>query len=105
MLMGSVVLFPKKRSYGKFQISSEKLEYGSNPTQTAFELSLDAVDDGRKIMCRRQTDCVTFAAAQGWLGFRCDACGISENLSLDEQRDDLDGLAMLLSALDLFYHR
>ena len=100
--MGELLdLFPKKRSYGKFQILSEGLAKGSTPTPTDSELSLEGVDSGRRVMCRRQAQCVTFAASQKWISFRCDNCSVVEILSTEEQRQDIEGLAMLLSTLDL----
>lgn len=91
-----------KSTYGKFKIIAEKLEEGSNPIASSFELTLDSVDINRNVLCRRQTQCVTYAAAQKWAGFQCNHCKVSEPLGLQEQRNDLEGLAMLLETLDLF---
>lgn len=95
--MGTVVVL--KRTYGRLRVPFDVLEEDSNPTQAIGELSLESVDLSRKVFCRRQTACITFAAARGWTGFVCSACKISETLSRDEQREDLDGLAMLLGAM------
>jgi hypothetical protein len=97
--MGSVLFL--KRHYGHFRISPDTLGLGSNPVEAAVELTLESVDDGRKVFCRRQTQCVTFAASQKWAGFRCDDCGVEENLTREEQQTDLDGLAGLLRTLNL----
>ena len=88
-----------KRPRGKFQVLSDNLPFGCNPTPTEHELSIEAVDEGRRILCRRQTDCVTFAASKGWNGFVCSACAYSEIMTLGEVRADLDGLANLLFSI------
>jgi hypothetical protein len=89
-----------KHTYGKFK-APDNLAEDSNPTEVEFELSLESVDRGRKIFCRRQTECVTFAASQNWTAFSCRACQIAENLSVMEIHSDLDGLAQLLAAINL----
>jgi hypothetical protein len=97
--MGTLIVFPKKkkRTYGKFSVSSEDLDPGSNPSPTDAELTIGAIDKGaRKIMCPRQTQCVTYAASQAWTSFVCTNCSVTEKMSVDEHRYDLDGLADLL---------
>jgi hypothetical protein len=101
--MGLVVLFPKKKKqYGKFTIQFDGLEDGSNPTENDFELSLESVDYRRKVFCRRQTQCLNFAASQNWTAYHCADCEVAENMSVGELHSDMEGLAMLLQALDLF---
>jgi hypothetical protein len=98
--MGTLIVLPKrkkKRVYSKFTVPSGALAFGSNPIEAEFELSIDAIERGaRKVLCRRQVACTTFAAAADWTSFKCSNCAVEEPLSVDENRLDLDGLADLL---------
>jgi hypothetical protein len=92
----------RPRGPGKFRVPSDGLFLGSVPTECG-PLSLSEVEfgDSRRVLCRRYTRCLTYAASQGWRGFSCASCRIREDLTVDEQHRDLDALIMFLHALNL----
>lgn len=90
----------RRRVYGRFRIAAEGLFLGSTPTP-CNELDIDDVLDRRRILCRRYSNCLTYAASEGWDGFTCESCCIREKLSPNEQHLDLEGLALFLMALEL----
>jgi hypothetical protein len=96
---------PKKRGGrppgGKFRVPSDGLFLGSLPLQCPEALGFEEVERRQRVKCRRRTNCLTYAASMGWSGFDCRDCAIEEELSLDEQRRDLEGLAAFLRALNL----
>ena len=89
----------RARAYNHYPVT-EKLTPGATPTQS-HELSLEQVDDARRMLCRYQGSCIAYAMSEGWNGLSCKKCKISEELSREEQHFDLEGLSRLLRALDL----
>ena len=89
---GRVATKPKKLSMGLF--------LGSNPTRSK---RYDESEIGlhRRVLCRRYTNCLAWAAQQDFLGWTCDNCEIREVISREQQKDDLDGLCDFLLELNL----
>lgn len=88
------------RKYGRLAVPCDGLYLGSKPVEH-LPLFDDTVDAHRRVKCRRYSNCVTFAANQNWTGFSCARCKIEESLSVEEQYDDLPGLADVLTAINL----
>lgn len=80
---------------------SPGLFLGSAPQRSEATPDEEEVTKHKRIHCRRYTNCLTFAASQNWPGFACFDCRVEEPLSAEDQKRDLPGLAMFLSALSL----
>jgi hypothetical protein len=89
---GRVTTKPQKLSLGLF--------LGSNPTRCR-RYDEDEIALHRRVLCRRYINCLTWAAAQDWIGWSCDNCDVKDVLSREQQADDLDGLADFLHELNL----
>ncbi len=88
---------PPKSARRRLRVYSQGLFLGSKPQQC--EPARNDIDVARRVNCCRYSNCVTYAAAEGWTGFSCVACPIDEPLSRAAQRDDFEGLAAFLRAL------
>jgi hypothetical protein len=88
-----------KRVYGKLTIVSDGLTAGSAPLECGAEHDPDRVALKRRVHCRRYDNCLTYAAAAGWLGFHCGACDVDELLTREEWLSDLEGMTRFLLAL------
>lgn len=69
------------------------LLFGAAPTQLARELeNEDAVVEHRKLYCRRMSTCLLYAAERDWQSFSCKSCPVDEHMTLEEIRQDHEGL-------------
>lgn len=56
-------------------------------------------EGARSESCRHYGGCLDHALVKNWKGFHCVDCALCDDLSREEQRQDLEGLAAFLTAL------
>lgn len=49
----------------------------------------------RRVNCRRYQNCLSYSIAHDWNGFTCNACGVNDEMSLDELRAQAAGIRRL----------
>lgn len=81
-------------------IKSVGLYLGSNPLPHEL-LTIDHVDEHRRVRCRRYTNCITYAAAEKWESMTCSECSIREEVPMHSAKEDIEGLTTFLLALNL----
>lgn len=65
----------------------------AKPARLKAELeNEDAVMEHRKIYCRRMSTCLLYAAERDWQSFSCKGCPVDEHMTLEEIRQDHEGL-------------
>lgn len=65
-----------------------------NPTRrNAAIQTLRSAEIIRKLHCKRQSECLEFAAKENWLGMSCENCTVDEPLSKEEELEDAEAMA------------
>ena len=87
------------RVYGKFHVVSGDLPMCANPVACNELKNIEDVEKHRRMLCMHQTSCCTFAAAEQWPGFSCLQCFAFQAMTPDQQKADIEGLALLLASI------
>jgi hypothetical protein len=75
------------------------------PKECSVIVSPDHSPSVRKLTCRRYNSCLEVAVDRDWLGFSCEDCKVQDLMSREEERLEIDGLAGLLSSMNLASRR
>ena len=62
-----------------------------SPRPSRQVMKLDEVPCLRRIWCRFYNDCLTTAVAEGWLGFTCNYCSVTEMTPTADRLKDFFG--------------
>ena len=86
-------------------IESESSLAIATPKECSLIVSPDQSPAVRRLTCRRYNACLEVAVQRDWLGFSCSDCKVEDLMSREEQRLEIDGLAGLLSSMNLASRR
>jgi len=76
-----------------------RLHFGSRPIKCK-ELE-EGADGIRRVNCARYDNCLDYAISMYWDSWSCQECKVEEVLSYEQQQEDLEGLTLLLHAIDI----
>jgi hypothetical protein len=85
-------------------IASEEAEALPSPKECSLIASPDHSPAVRRLTCRRYNACLEVAVERDWVGFSCEDCKVQDLMTREEERLEIDGLAGLLSSMNLASH-
>jgi hypothetical protein len=86
-------------------IASEEVAAIPTPKECSLIASPDQSPSVRRLTCRRYNACLEIAVERDWLGFSCEDCKVQDLMTREEERLEIDGLAGLLSSMNLASRR
>lgn len=71
---------------------------GANPIRFLHPMSAADAADVQRLNCARRGECLSYVYEMGWASWDCRGCSVTETLTLEEHRRDMDGMAKMIAA-------